>query len=529
MAIVLVVLDISLNDSSLSSIFRIRGLFRLLRIGILIRKFYVIQKKSKERKKMQVRDIYNVSSPAEIVNEILSEIRDMVQNDDKIIEDLNYCIKMVSSGKLYEIIFNEGEDDATNDQNRDALNWVKSIKGRTREDKRDSSAAKLMIQNKLQSINITSALGLTKESQEMLDCADTIDDFNIFDFKDEVNEQELFVISSYLMHKHKLFQNCKIDPETYFKFIKRIQDNYNPKWIEYHHKTHGADVCQTSYFFLEGCNFREIGNVSDLELMSIIISTSCHDFEHPGVTNAYLVNDRTTWALEYNDKSPLENHHIASTFMVIENPKYELFKDLNTDDFKEVRKNMIDIVLATDSAFHFDEVGKFKARIGSEDFDPTLKDDKMMVIKMMVHLADISNPCKPFNLALIWTGLLYDEFFKQGDREASEGRNISFLMDRKTINIAGSSIGFANMLVKPAYEALVQVIPKAQVCLDHLNRNILKWGELKDDFENKMKDGENYIEESRGRVKEFDDDEHKHPGNSGDSLLNSGKMSLPAV
>lgn len=148
---------------------------------------------------------------------------------------------------------------------------------------------------------------------------------------------------------------------------------------------------------------------------------------------------------------------------MIEHPNHALFKNLNADDFKDVRKKMIDIVLATDSAFHFDEVGKFKSRIASEDFDPTKNEDKMMVVKMMVHLADISNPCKPFNLSLVWTGLLYAEFFKQGDLEHSEGRSISYLMDRKTINIAGSSIGFANMLVRPAYDALVQVIPKAQI------------------------------------------------------------------
>ena len=82
---------------------------------------------------------------------------------------------------------------------------------------------------------------------------------------------------------------------------------------------------------------------------------------------------------------------------------------------------------------------------------------------MAMHLADISNPAKPFNLALLWTGLLYDEFFKQGDKEVEAGRNPSFLMDRKTTNIAGCSIGFINMLVTPAYEELIKVIPDASV------------------------------------------------------------------
>jgi hypothetical protein len=503
-AIILVSLEITASVSALANFFQLRGFFRLLMIVILIRKFYVIMVRRQARDIVEVRDIFHMSSPVEMVNEILSEIRDMAQTDDKMYNDLNYCIKMVASGKLYETNLFDGEHDATSSQTNDELNWVKSIKGLSKLTKLNSMTTRILIKSRLQNINITTTLGLTKESQEMLDCVDTCDNFNIFDFKNEVNEQELYVISSYLMHKHELFQTCKIDPESYFKFIKRIQDNYNPKWIDYHNKSHGADVCQMSYFFLEGCNFKEIGNVSDLDLMSIIISSSCHDFEHPGVNNAYLVNSRSQWALEYNDKSPLENHHIAATFMIIEHPSYAIFKDLNADEFKDVRKKMIGIVLATDAAFHFDEVGKFKARIGSEDFDPTQDDDRMMVVKMMVHLADISNPCKPFNISLIWTGLLYDEFFKQGDSEASDGRNISYLMDRKTINIAGSSIGFANMLVKPAYELLVQVIPKAQVCLDLLEQNVKKWGELKDEYEKKMNDGENLVVESQGKIKKTD-------------------------
>jgi len=221
---------------------------------------------------MKIRDIYHVSSPAEIVNEILCEVRDLVQNDDKLVEDLNYCIKMVSSGKLYEtnILDDDGGDDADG-KRKDALSWVKSIQGKESQ-KRRSSENPNMVKEKIAKINIDERLCLTSESKKMLSQADSLD-FDIFEFKEAVEENELFVISSYLMQKHNLFENCNVDPEKYFQFIKRIQDHYNPNSIEYHNKTHGADVCQTSYFFLEGCTFRMIGNLSDFEMMAIIVST----------------------------------------------------------------------------------------------------------------------------------------------------------------------------------------------------------------------------------------------------------------
>lgn len=239
-----------------------------------------------------------------------------------------------------------------------------------------------------------------------------------------------------------------------------------------------------------------------MELGAIYIAGACHDFEHPGLNNVFLVESRLDWAIEYNDKSPLENHHIAATFGVIQKEEYNIFKYLSTSEFKEVRKNMIELVLATDAAFHFTELAKFKSRVSADDFSPENKEDKLTVLKMVVHLSDISNPAKCFDLAFIWTGLLYDEFFKQGDQEQLAGRECSFLMNRKTTNIAGCSIGFINMFVTPAYEELVKVIPLAQKCVDNLNSNKDKWDGLKDKFKEKMESGANYIEDSRNKIKD---------------------------
>ncbi|CAI2371913.1 unnamed protein product [Moneuplotes crassus] len=315
------------------------------------------------QKRNQIKDIYHVSSPADTVNEILAYIRDIVQNDDRLIEDLNYCIKMISSGKLYETnVFDR--DNGIDDKGIEALTWIKSVQGKSKNQKRSSTNAKMMIQNNLQCIDINSVLNLTKESSGMLDCVDAINDFNIFDFKAEVEENELFVISSFLLNKHLLFQNSKIDPETYFKFVKRIQNNYNPVWIKYHNKTHGADVCQTSFFFLEGCIFMSTEKITDYELMPIVFSPSCHDFEHLVVNNKYLVDTKAKLALECNDKSLLKNHHVASTFMLIENSQYNVFKDINLKDYIEVRKNMTKIVITTDAGHHFNKVGNSSQESG---------------------------------------------------------------------------------------------------------------------------------------------------------------------
>lgn len=43
-----------------------------------------------------------------------------------------------------------------------------------------------------------------------------------------------------------------------------------------------------------------------------------------------------------------------------------------------------------------------------------LKDkDKKMIMETVVHAADISNPCKPWNLCKDWTVRIVSEFFDQ--------------------------------------------------------------------------------------------------------------------
>jgi hypothetical protein len=57
---------------------------------------------------------------------------------------------------------------------------------------------------------------------------------------------------------------------------------------------------------------------------------------------------------------------------------------------------------------------------------------------MLFHMADISNPAKPFDLCRLWTDLLYVEFFAQSDLEKQLAIPAGMLFDRVTTNVAKS-------------------------------------------------------------------------------------------
>lgn len=94
---------------------------------------------------------------------------------------------------------------------------------------------------------IEDLLQLNKTTKDMLLIMDTFD-FDIFTIRKETKENELITTTTYLLHKHRIFQNLKISVEKYLTFISKIQSGY--KDITYHNKTHGADVSCTAYLYL---------------------------------------------------------------------------------------------------------------------------------------------------------------------------------------------------------------------------------------------------------------------------------------
>lgn len=56
----------------------------------------------------------------------------------------------------------------------------------------------------------------------------------------------------------------------------------------------------------------------------------------------------------YNDKSVLESHHAATVFKLCAAKDSSILDEIPKDKFKIVRQMIIDLILATDMAYHFD-------------------------------------------------------------------------------------------------------------------------------------------------------------------------------
>jgi hypothetical protein len=69
--------------------------------------------------------------------------------------------------------------------------------------------------------------------------------------------------------------------------------------------------------------------LSDLNLMAGLIACLLHDVGHPGVTNGFLISIKHLKAIRYNDRSILENHHLAIGFKILLDPQNDIFESLS--------------------------------------------------------------------------------------------------------------------------------------------------------------------------------------------------------
>lgn len=281
-----------------------------------------------------------------------------------------------------------------------------------------------------------------------------------------------------------------VDQPTFVAFHNVVQAGYND--LPYHCYTHAVDVLQTVFQMLAlvQCD----AWMTPMESYALLVAALCHDVGHFGKTNPFLVETQHELALRYNDHSPLENMHVATLFQVCSDPSTDAFGKASSQARKDARKVCITSILHTDNAKHFTTVKHIsqcyemnkevcdnqarQADLSSMYHSQVLQKDKQMWFDLFLHLADVSNPFKPFEASKAWAWRVLDEFFNQGDEEKKLGLPIGMLNDREKVDRPGSQHGFINFLVAPLVINSARVFPPFQEFLGQLSFNLKTWRDV---------------------------------------------------
>ncbi|GBP00257.1 High affinity cAMP-specific 3',5'-cyclic phosphodiesterase 7A [Eumeta japonica] len=89
------------------------------------------------------------------------------------------------------------------------------------------------------------------------------------------------------------------------------------------------------------------------------------------------------------------------------------------------------------------------AYLDTNTLDLTKGEHRLLVLQIALKCADISNPCRPWEISRKWSFKVCDEFFRQGDYERKLNLPVTALCDRHTISIPKIQTGFFKFVVAP--------------------------------------------------------------------------------
>jgi cAMP-specific phosphodiesterase 4 len=281
------------------------------------------------------------------------------------------------------------------------------------------------------------------------------------------------------------------DEKMVQRFMTAVEKEYMP--VPYHSFAHAVDVVHgtagmmrliSSDFFLQ-----------EIMQYSLLVAAVAHDLGHPGVNNGFLSEVGHELALQYNDRSPLENMHCAKLYTIVANPSTNVFSGLTKEQYKEVRKYCIDTILHTDMMKHQAMVNSLQMayQMNTEVFSKS-PDEPMareleyevfnqpatrgLVMECILHSADVSNPARSFDVSHAWAMACLEEFFAQGDEEKRLGIPVQFLNDRDKLNKPNSQLGFIEFMIAPFFVAQCKLWPSMHEYGTNIVANFSRWAEI---------------------------------------------------
>ncbi|XP_070570258.1 dual specificity calcium/calmodulin-dependent 3',5'-cyclic nucleotide phosphodiesterase 1A-like isoform X5 [Ptychodera flava] len=414
---------------------------------------------------------------AEAVDKAAARIRYLVRHLEKgdvplsdLKKNLEYAASVLETVYLDETRRLYDEDDELSEVNPDAVpnevrDWLASTftrqfskAGRTTDEKPKFRSIVQAVRAGIFVDRIYRRLsgmsGITYPPQ-VINLFKNVDDwsFSVFALNDASENHALKYMAYELFTRYDLISKFKIPVTNLNAFLDVMEAGYSKYKNPYHNLIHAADVTQTIHHVLVHTGLMHW--LTDLEILASLLAALIHDYEHTGTTNNFHVNSRSETALLYNDRAVLENHHISCAFRVLLDEDKNILSNLSRDEYRECRSLVIDMVLATDMSYHFQQIKQMKNLLSVPE-----NIDKSKALSLVLHCADISHPAKDWPIHYRWTELLMEEFFRQGDKEQELGIPFSPLCDRSSTVIAESQIGFIDFIVDPSFQVLGDMLEK---------------------------------------------------------------------
>jgi len=477
----------------------------VLRLLKILRLLLVLQKSTDKKNKAPAG--VSFSTPVERVIEMLQEIKETKGLTAYERENIDWVADVIVSNKLYQI-------QVDTDQKADGIidlevkEWVKKVTGGPTDNKpaRGNELENFIMGRSKRKQTDDGSDMLRKVMVETRICRDTRDtfnrymsecgenwDFNIFYARELLSEglddgyltetevgdhdslisvdgvrfefdtERVEMLPIFVLHYLRamdVYSFFDIPPGSIVEFTRALEQGYvhtNP----FHNSLHAADVLQAGATILrwgdkiEKC--RTVLNSQDK--LSFCLAAAMIDYEHPGLTNQFLIRTKHDLCSVYHDQSVLEQHHVSAGFLCMLSCEPDPLCNVSEDQFQLIRKAIVKMILSTDLSQHFHEISQFKTKLSGKDF-PASADDKQILLNILLRAADLSHVTRATTTSLRWAARAMEEFLRQGDAEKRYKIPVQKFFDRTSTSVAKCQMSYLEVFGASMFDTLALFIPE---------------------------------------------------------------------
>ncbi|XP_021206660.2 cAMP and cAMP-inhibited cGMP 3',5'-cyclic phosphodiesterase 10A [Bombyx mori] len=292
--------------------------------------------------------------------------------------------------------------------------------------------------------------------------------FRTYDYDiSEGNREEMAGLVCYMFKE--TFADRNFERQQLAEFVLSVLSCYrdNP----YHNAQHAFTFTHTMFMIL----VNNTGYFEFAEVAALMISGLCHDLDHPGYNNNFLMLCKHPLALMYKT-SILENHHYFLAKKIVEDK--QIFSKLPIVDQERILEEMKYAILCTDLAVYFQLRAQLAPLIADQTFDWNDNQHRKLLKGILMTTSDLSGSCKPFGVAKANAQCVYEEFYNQGDKERSMGYTPLSMMDRRrSINQPAEQIQFLSVVVFPCLMLLQNFFPNIVQLMENCRKTQEAWHE----------------------------------------------------
>jgi len=276
----------------------------------------------------------------------------------------------------------------------------------------------------------------------------------------DLSMDELCVCAFLIFEESNVLDELHVNRDKLKNFVVGVEARYHPN--PYHNFFHAVDVLQTTFFMIKTLGSSLSSYLRSIDVLGLLIAAFCHDIGHPGCNNLFLCNAKLSIATIFSQRSVLENYHLMIMFALLDMEAAAIFSNVKTCGtigvWQEVKSLMVESILATDMALHFDILKNMEARFSTgEPLSVEKAADRGLVASLLLKCADICNICRNYKTHSRWVMCLLDEYNNQGIAESSLGLSQHPYSNSSCLSTSRIQLDFISTIAEPLFDLCTRI------------------------------------------------------------------------